>query len=71
MYVGGVFLIELVVFSLVIGLVIRLAPTVKTREQVVGIICVVSQTVARMPETSFMVRMSFCVFHSALFSAEK
>lgn len=54
MYVGGVFLIELVVFSLVIGLVIRLAPTVETREQVVGIICVVSQTVARMPETLFV-----------------
>ncbi|KAK1368369.1 hypothetical protein POM88_034461 [Heracleum sosnowskyi] len=37
MYVGGVFLIELVVFGLAIGLVITQSPTSKTREELAGV----------------------------------
>nr|WAJ59867.1 SWEET family protein 8 [Heracleum moellendorffii] len=42
MYVGGLFLIELVVISLVIGVVIRLAPTAETRRMLVEVCCMVS-----------------------------
>ncbi|KAK1404786.1 Bidirectional sugar transporter SWEET [Heracleum sosnowskyi] len=42
MYVGGLFLIELVVISLVIGVVIRLAPTAETRRMLVEVCCIVS-----------------------------
>nr|WAJ59868.1 SWEET family protein 9 [Heracleum moellendorffii] len=42
MYVGGFFLIELVVISLVIGAVIRLAPTAETRRMLVEACCLAS-----------------------------
>lgn len=57
MYVGGVFLIELVVFSLVIGLVIRRVPTVEMREKVVGLFCFVSTAVVHVPEALYMIEM--------------
>lgn len=50
MYVGGVFLIELVVVSLVIGSVIGLAHTVDARMKVVGAFCLVSGVAATVPD---------------------
>ncbi|KAK1368370.1 hypothetical protein POM88_034462 [Heracleum sosnowskyi] len=57
MYVGAVFLIELVVFGLAIGLVIRQSPTSKTREEVAGVFCIVSYALILVPEALCVVEL--------------
>ncbi|KAL8131947.1 hypothetical protein AgCh_007740 [Apium graveolens] len=42
MYIGGAFLIELVVISLAIGSAIRLVPTMESKKKLVEVLCVLS-----------------------------
>nr|WAJ59866.1 SWEET family protein 7 [Heracleum moellendorffii] len=54
MYVGGFFLIELVVISLIIGVLIRLAPTAETRRMLVETCCFASSGIVSGTEGLFM-----------------
>ncbi|KAK1404790.1 hypothetical protein POM88_004395 [Heracleum sosnowskyi] len=54
MYVGGFFLIVLVVISLIIGVLIRLAPTAETRRMLVEACCFASSGIVSGTEGLFM-----------------